>query len=120
MTNIKKIKRTARHQRIRAKIKGTEERPRLVVFRSLKNIQVQLINDLESSTLMALSTTAKEIKDKVGYGGNSKAASILGEFCAKAALGKGIKTIVFDRGGYAYHGRIKALAEALRKGGVVF
>ena len=92
----------------------------MIVSRSLKNIQAQLIDDLKAKTLLALSTTSKEIKNKIGYGGNSKAAAILGELCAKAAIEKGIKTIVFDRSGYAYHGRVKAFAEALRKGGLVF
>ena len=120
MALAKEIKRLARHTRIRAKIKGAAGCPRLAVFRSLKNMQAQLIDDIAARTLLALSTTAKEIREKCGYGGNVKAANLLGGEFAKLAIAKGIKSIVFDRSGYAYHGRVKALAEALRKGGLTF
>ncbi len=116
----KKIKRLARHARIRAKIRGTSDCPRLAVFRSLKNMQVQLIDDMSAKTMLALSTAAKDIKEKCAYAGNVKAANLLGEEFARLAIAKGVKTIAFDRSGYAYHGRVKALAEALRKGGLVF
>lgn len=120
MAIVKEIKRLARHARVRVKIKGAPERPRLTVFRGLKNMQVQLIDDMSARTILALSTTAKEIKKKCGYAGNVQAANLLGGEFAKLAIAKGIKSIVFDRNGYAYHGRVKALAEALRKGGLTF
>lgn len=120
MATVKEIKRTGRHKRIRVKIKGTAERPRLVIFRSLKNMQAQLIDDTQEKTIFLLSTTSKKMKEKLGYSGNVKAANSLGEEFAKLAIAKGVKSIVFDRAGYAYHGRVKAFAEALRKGGVVF
>lgn len=120
MATVKAIRKTARHQRIRERVRGTPERPRLAVFRSLKNIHAQLVDDTQGRTLLTLSTTAKEIKEKIKYTGNSKASALLGDIFAKRALAQGINSIVFDRGGYAYHGRVKALAEALRKGGLVF
>lgn len=120
MTLIKEIKRAFRHKRIRAKVRGTSGRPRLVVHRSIKNTYIQLIDDIEAKTLLSLSTSSAKIKEKIGSGGNVKAAAFLGEMFAELAKGKGIDRIVFDRSGYAYHGRIKALAEALRKGGLVF
>src|SRR3990167_932494 len=120
MATVKTTRRIARHQRIRDKVRGTSERPRLAVFRSLKNIHAQLVDDTQEKTLLALSTTAKEIKEKIKYAGNTKAAALLGGVFAAKALAQGIKSIIFDRGGYAYHGRVKALAEALRKGGLVF
>lgn len=83
-------------------------------------MQLQLIDDARSLTIASLSTTSKDIKEKIGYAGNIKAATLLGEIFVKLAAAKGIKKIVFDRNGYAYHGRIRALAEALRKGGLVF
>jgi large subunit ribosomal protein L18 len=121
MTTAKEIKRIARHKRIREKISGSKERPRLNVHCSLKNMQVQLIDDCAQKTVFSLSTTAKEIKDKTpNRAGNINVALYLGEKCAKLAADKGIKEIVFDRSGYAYHGRVKALAEGLRKGGLIF
>lgn len=90
------------------------------MHRSTKNIHVQLIDDTQAKTLLSLSSTAKDLKGKIPYGGNVKAASLLGETFAKEAQAKGIKKIVFDRGGYLYHGRVKALAESLRKGGLEF
>ena len=99
---------------------GRPECPRLAVFRSLKNIQLQLIDDTQAKVLLSLSTLAKEVREKATYGGNVKAADILGELFAGYAVAKGIKRIVFDRNGYAYHGRIKAIASALRKGGLAF
>jgi len=116
----KKIGRLKRKLRIRNKIIGSKERPRLSVFRSLKNIYAQLIDDIEQKTLLSCSTQDKDVKEKVSYGGNKKAASLLGEALAKKAQSKGVKKIVFDRSGYLYHGRLKALAEALRKAGIEF
>ena len=83
-------------------------------------MQIQLVDDTKNQAVLSLSTSSQEVKEKAAYGGNIKAANILGELFAASAKDKGIKSVVFDRGGYAYHGRIKALAEALRKGGLVF
>jgi len=116
----KRQARFKRHLRIRNKIVGSSERPRLNVFRSLTNIYAQLVDDIEEKTILSCSTRDKEVKDKMKYGGNVKAATLLGDELAKKAKGKGIKEIVFDRAGYLYHGRIKALADALRKGGLEF
>ena len=112
--------RKLRHKRIRKKIIGTAKKPRLCVFRSLKNMNAQLINDLEGKILYSLSTDSKAVKGKIPYGGNVKAAGMLGETFAKGAAEKGFSEIVFDRAGYKYHGRIKALAEACRKNGLKF
>ncbi|MFH1778763.1 MAG: 50S ribosomal protein L18 [Candidatus Omnitrophota bacterium] len=120
VTVIKELGRLKRHQRIRRKIEGTKERPRLSVHRSLKNIFVQLIDDIEGKTLYSISTLDKRFKEKFKGGGNVKAAEILGEMFAREAQGKGIRQVVFDRGGYLYHGRLKALAEAARKAGLEF
>lgn len=120
MTTVKEAKRISRHKRIRAKIRGTPERPRLCVHRGLRNMQAQLIDDTESKTILSLSTTARELREKIGYCGNVKASRLLGEMFAQKAAAKGIQKAVFDRSGFAYQGRIKALAEALRKGGLIF
>ncbi len=120
MTTVKEAKRIARHKRIRAKVRGTQECPRLCVHRGLRNMQVQLIDDIEAKTVLSLSTTVKELREKIGYCGNVKASSFLGEMFAQKAVAKGIQKVVFDRGGFAYHGRVKALTEALRKGGLIF
>lgn len=114
-----KIARIRRHKRIRKKIVGTKQKPRLSVYRGLKNIYAQLIDDENNKTLLTCSTQDKEIKDKV-RSCNLKTAALLGEFVAKKAKEKGIEEVVFDRGGYLYHGRVKALAEAARKGGLSF
>lgn len=94
--------------------------PRLSVYRSLNNLFVQLIDDTSHATILASSTLDKDFKERSKQGGNIKAAEILGEILSKKAKEKNIETVVFDRGGCAYHGRIKALAEALRKGGLKF
>lgn len=112
--------RIARHERIRGKIWGDAERPRLVVYRSLKNFYVQVVDDLKHRTLFSLSTQDKSVKAKFPYGGNVKAAQFLGEVFAKKIIEQGIKKIVFDRAGYAYHGRVRAFGESLRKGGLQF
>jgi large subunit ribosomal protein L18 len=116
----KKIGRLKRRKRIRHKVVGSPQRPRLSVFRSTKNIYAQIVDDIEGKTMLSCSTVHKDIRAKIGYGGNVKAAALLGEELAKKATAKGIKKIVFDRGGYRYHGRLKALAENLRKGGLEF
>lgn len=119
--NIKKeLGRLKRHRRIRREIRGTDGRPRLSIHRSLKNLFVQLIDDVDGKTLYSISTLDKRFRDKCKDGGNVKSAEILGEMLGKEAQGKGIKKIVFDKGGHLYHGRIKALAEAARKVGLEF
>lgn len=109
--------RKKRHHRIRNHIHGTAERPRLNVFRSLSNIYAQIIDDDKGITLVAASSKDKDFQ---GYGGNVAAAKKVGESLAKKAIEKGIKTVVFDRGGYIYHGRVAALAEGAREGGLQF
>lgn len=94
---------------------GTSERPRLSVYRSLKHIYCQIINDVDGKTLVSVSTQTADIKSQVGYGGNVKAAEIVGKMIADEARSQGITKVVFDKGGYKYHGRIKALAESARK-----
>jgi len=101
-------------------MRGSSEKPRLVVSRSLLNLSAQVIDDAKNKTLLSLSTFDKEIKDKFAAAGNVKAAGFFGEVFARHAKEKGITTIVFDRAGYLYHGRVKAFAEGLRKGGLVF
>ena len=112
--------RLRRRKRIRKKISGTDERPRLSVFRSLKHIYAQIVNDEEGITLISACTLSPEIREQIKYGGNIAAAKIVGELIARKALEKSIKTVVFDRGGYIYHGRVKMLAEAAREGGLQF
>lgn len=109
--------RLKRHKRVRAKISGTPECPRLNVFRSLNHIYAQIIDDVKGVTLVAASTVDKDID---GYGGNTEAAKKVGLSIAKKAADKGITEVVFDRGGYLYHGRVKELAEGAREGGLKF
>lgn len=109
--------RLKRHTRVRAKISGTSERPRLNVFRSAKNIYAQVIDDVAGVTLASASTLEKEF---TGYGGNKDAAFKVGEIVAKRAAEKGITNVVFDRGGFIYHGRVQKLAEGAREGGLKF
>ena len=108
--------RQKRHKRVRGKINGTPACPRLSVYRSLNHIYAQLIDDVNGKTLAAASTTEKDFE----YGGNAEAAKKVGELIAKRALDKGIETVVFDRGGYIYHGKVAALAEAAREAGLQF
>lgn len=110
--------RKKRHARVRAKLSGTEARPRLNVFRSNKHIYAQLIDDVNGVTLASASTLDKELN--LESTGNIEAAQKVGELVAKRAVEKGIKSVVFDRGGYLYHGRVKALAEAARENGLEF
>jgi large subunit ribosomal protein L18 len=112
--------RAKRQQRVRNKISGTAERPRLNVFRSLNNIYAQLIDDDRGVTLVTASTLSSELKGSLARGGNKEAAAAVGGLIAKAALEKGITNVVFDRAGYLYHGRVKALADAAREGGLQF
>lgn len=113
-------RRVVRHERVRKHLQGTPERPRLCVYRSNKNIFVQLIDDVNGVTLAAASSLDKELKGEVGYGGNKEAAKKVGEAIAKRALDKGFETVVFDRGGFIYHGRIKELADGAREAGLKF
>ncbi|MBN2097238.1 MAG: 50S ribosomal protein L18 [Candidatus Omnitrophica bacterium] len=113
-------KRITRHKRIRKKIFGTSQRPRLSVYRGLANITAQLIDDLTGKTLVSISTQDKVLKKELLYGGNLKAAQLLGEKLAERAKQKGINQVVFDRSGFLYHGRVKTLAEACRKHGLNF
>lgn len=112
--------RKTRHLRARKKISGTQMRPRLNVYRSLQHVYAQIINDETGVTLASASTMDKELSAKVEYGGNIQAAKIVGEAIAKRALEKGITKVVFDRGGYIYHGRVAALANAAREAGLEF
>jgi len=112
--------RKRRHLRVRKNIIGTAERPRLNVFRSLSNIYAQLINDEAGVTLVAASSVDKELASQLSYGGNKEAAAVIGKAIAERAIAKGIKRVVFDRGGYVYHGRVAALAEAAREAGLEF
>lgn len=112
--------RKKRHLVVRKKVFGTAERPRLDVYRSLNNIYAQIINDDEGVTLVSASTLDKELKESIGYGGNKESAKGVGQLIAKKALEAGIKQVVFDRGGYIYHGRVKELADAAREEGLEF
>ena len=109
-----------RKYHIRKKVFGTAERPRLAVFRSNKHIYAQIIDDVAGVTLASASTRAKILRDQIANGGDVKAAQIVGEAIAKQALGVGINCVSFDRRGYKFHGRCKALAEAAKKAGLVF
>lgn len=113
----RKMERERRHARVRRKISGTAERPRLCVYRSNTNLYVQIIDDVAGNTLVSASTLDKEIKTKYA---NKEAAKEVGALIAKRALEKNIKNVVFDRGGYIYHGVVKELAEAARSGGLNF
>jgi large subunit ribosomal protein L18 len=113
---IKKI----RHRRVRQKVTGTVSRPRLCVFRSLNHIRVQLIDDSMGQTLVSMSTLDSQVRSRIAGMGKSKKAELVGTLLAEEASNKGIKRVVFDRGGYKYHGRVKALAEAARKAGLEF
>ncbi len=112
-----KAQRLKRHKRVRGKISGTPERPRLNVFRSETNIYAQVIDDVNGVTLVSASTLDKSIE---GYGGNVEAARKVGALIAERAKEKGIEAVVFDRGGFVYHGRVQALAEGAREGGLNF
>ncbi len=112
--------RKVRHLRVRKKIEGTQERPRLNVFRSSKHMYAQIIDDTNGVTIVAASTLDKELREDVSNGGNVEAARRVGQLIAQRAQEKGLKNVVFDRGGYLYHGRIQALADAAREAGLEF
>ena len=109
-----------RHRRIRAKLSGTTEAPRLAVYRSTKHIYAQIIDDVKGVTIVSASSNDKELKTKLSHGGNIESAKVVGETIAKKALAAGVKDVVFDRGGYIFHGRVKELAEGAREGGLEF
>ena len=113
----RKLQRTRRHIRVRTKVSGTAERPRLCIYRSNSNIYAQIIDDVAGNTLVSASTLDKEIKTKKS---NIEAAKEVGALIAKRAVAKNIKTVVYDRSGYIYHGIVKELAEAAREGGLEF
>lgn len=112
--------RKQRHMRVRKKVFGTSERPRLNVFRSANHIYAQLIDDTNNHTLASASTLEEAVKAEVSYGGNKEAARVVGRVLAEKAKKAGISTVVFDRGGFIYHGRVKELAEAAREAGLEF
>jgi len=116
----KNANRLQRHKRVRRKITGTTQRPRLCVFRSSNNIYAQIIDDTNRVTLVAASSLEADVKGAVNHTGNKEAAKLVGQLVAKKAVEKGITEVVFDRGGYLYHGRIKELAEAAREAGLKF
>ena len=112
--------RAKKHLKVRKRISGTPERPRMAVFRSNNHMYVQVIDDVAGNTLVSASTLQGEVKEVLEKTNNVDAAAKLGTVIAKRALDKGIKTVVFDRGGYIYHGKVKALAEAAREAGLEF
>ena len=117
---IRKNKVQKRHQSIRVKISGTSEAPRLAVYRSTKHIYAQIIDDTKHVTLVSASSLDKDLKETLNPGGNIEAAKVIGKTVAEKALKAGIKDVVFDRGGFLYHGRIAALADAAREAGLNF
>lgn len=119
-TDNRKNKVQKRHQSIRIKLSGTSESPRLAVYRSTKHIYAQIIDDVKHVTLASASSVDKDLKEKLSHGGNIDSAKIVGEALAKKALKAGVKNVVFDRGGFLYHGRIAALADAAREAGLNF
>jgi large subunit ribosomal protein L18 len=112
--------RLKRKKRIRKKVTGTALRPRLCVYKSLKNMYAQLVDDSAGRVITGVSTLTGEVKGGVTYGGNTGSAKKVGEAMARKALSLGIKEIIFDRNGFKYHGRVKALAEGAREGGLIF
>ena len=120
MALSKEQSRIKRHQRIRKRLQGTGEKPRLSVYKSLNHIYAQLIDDSVGKTLLSASTLEKEIRTALKHGGNLEAAKKVGASLAQKALGKKITTVVFDRAGYRYHGCVKALADAAREQGLKF
>lgn len=119
-TSRKVLMRERRHRRLRKHVIGTSERPRLCVYRSLKHMYAQVVDDSQGQTLAAASSLDPELRDEISYGGNVDTAKAVGKLVAQRALEKGITKVVFDRGGNKYHGRVKALAEAAREGGLEF
>jgi large subunit ribosomal protein L18 len=120
MSEKSRIARERRHRRVRAKIAGTSDRPRLNVFRSLTNIYAQVIDDTAGHTLVSASTVDKDLRGTVEGKSKIEAAKMVGELVARRAQEAGIKVVVFDRGGYKYHGRVKAVADGAREAGLEF
>jgi large subunit ribosomal protein L18 len=120
MSEKSRIARKRRHRRVRKYVSGTAERPRLNVFRSLRHISAQIINDEIGHTVASASTSESEIKKQIEGLNKTAQAHVLGKVLAERALAKGVKQVVFDRGGYKYHGRVRALAEGSREGGLQF
>lgn len=120
MSVRKKNPRKRRHLRVRKKVTGAPAKPRLNVFKSAKHIYAQIIDDFSGNTLISASSIDRELKGKLNGGGNIESAKVVGALVAKRAVDKGVKKVVFDRGGYLYHGRLKALADAAREGGLEF
>lgn len=112
--------RNLKHKTVRKKVKGTSSRPRLTVFKSNKNMNVQIVDDSKGVTLVSASTLEKEIRSQIKFGGNIAAAKKVGEIIGKRAIEKGIKSVCFDRGCNIYHGRVKAVAESARETGLEF
>ncbi len=119
-TNPRKVAWLKRKRRVALKVRGTAQRPRLTVYRSLNHIYAQVIDDQAGVTLAAASSLSPQIKAEPGHKGNVVTAQKVGKAVAEAAKAKGVETVVFDRNGYLYHGRVKALAEAAREAGLVF
>lgn len=119
-TNTPRLARIRRHARVRAKIEGTTDRPRLSVFRSLNHIYAQVIDDIKGQTLASASTVDPEINNNLDGKAKRSQAEIVGQAIAKRAIEKGVQQVVFDRGGYKYSGRVQALADAARKEGLKF
>lgn len=118
---VRKIRRRIRHKRVRRRVVGNAERPRMAVFRSLNNIYVQVIDDSRGHTLASASSLDPDVRERVNGGmRKSEVSALVGKLVAERAVSNGIKSVVFDRGGFKYHGRTKALADAAREGGLVF
>lgn len=117
---IKHVRRARRKHRVRKSVFGTAQKPRLTVFRSLKNIYAQIVDDQRGVTLCTASTRGKDLRTSVTYGGNMEAAKVVGRTLAERAVSAGIERVCFDRNGYKFHGRIKALADAAREAGLKF
>ncbi len=120
MANPKGLRRYLRHRRIRKSVQGTSDRPRICIHRSLNHLQAQMIDDITGKVLFGISTLDKNLRSTLKSGGNIQAATALGERLAEVAKKKGITKVCFDRGGYLYHGRVKAFAEAARQAGLEF
>ena len=120
MKTTSEAARRKRHARIRRRVSGSPERPRMCIFRSDRHIYVQIVDDEARRTLVAVDSRSSDFRQRMVTGGNTAAAKVVGELVAQRAAARGITAVVFDRGGYQYHGRVKALAEAARAGGLQF
>lgn len=120
MATSRNERRLKRHARVRKNVFGTPEKPRMCVYRSNKNISVQIIDDVNGNTICSASSLDKELKAQIANGGNKEAAKQVGQAIGERAIAKGIKVVCFDRGGYLYHGRVKELADGAREAGLEF